>query len=255
MNIDSQRYTCANTKNRLTDLRTTRATDSIAPVFSAPSFTCATTIHLQSPDPSMPTPSPAYVRPRFLLPLGGESGRAGPTSVGIGSRTRRNSGSRNGDAASCACSEAIGLVAGRSAGNGLRLTNRFNEDCCGVAVGVVLDGPGSTGSTNHGTGRSCSGVEDIERLRAAESTLEAATGVARRVLVHARSTCMSRVRMGAERFKRHQKFATWRRTLRRRIWASHATSQQITSLAVRALSLPFTPPTPLVVVDSVGKSS
>lgn len=181
-------------KDRLTDLRTTRATDSIAPVFSAPSFTCATTIHLQSPDPSMPTPSPAYVRPRFLLPLGGESGRAGPTSVGIGSRTRRNSGSRKGDAASCACSEAMGLVAGRSAGNGLRLTNRFNEDCCGVAVGVVLEGPGSTGSTNHGTGRSCSSVEEIERLRAAEGTLEAATGAARRVLVHTRSTCMSRVR-------------------------------------------------------------
>ena len=96
------------------------------------------------------------------IPGGGGGARS--STHASGALIKGRAGRRKGDAASCACNEAMGLVVGRSAGSGLRLTNFFSEDCCDIE-GVVLEGPGSTGSTNHGTGRSCSGVEEIERLR------------------------------------------------------------------------------------------
>ena len=78
----------------LTVFLTIRMTDSIAPRFSVPSFTCAMTSHSQMPPMLSATPSPTYDLPLFRLPFGMESSIGGPTAVGIGLRTSRVPGSR-----------------------------------------------------------------------------------------------------------------------------------------------------------------
>lgn len=148
---------------RRTLFRTILATDSMAPRPSEPSLTCATTIHLHGLVPRSPTPSPTYDLPRLLRPRGGASGRPGPASVATGSRTRRCSCSRCGEVTSWAWSAAMGCVLGRSAGSGRTFARGSEERNCVV----VCDGPAcgsSEGSTNHGTGRDCSGTEDEEAV-------------------------------------------------------------------------------------------
>lgn len=114
--------------------------------------TCAMTSHSHIPAIFSANPSPAYVRPLFLRPLGMDSGRGGPTAVGIGSRTSSVPGSRCGDALSSACRRAMGWSAGSEDGRGASGRDGAWGTETRRVYGEGVDDSASEGSMNHGRG-------------------------------------------------------------------------------------------------------
>jgi hypothetical protein len=144
-----------------TVLRTSRMTLSIAPRFSAPSFTCAITAQLHIPPvsgtPFRPsTPKPMSVPPLRLRPFGAASGSGGPAGILGGRQTSSVAGSRRGDLPSAAWRETRGEEEAASAGRG----GWVSVGRAGWCGGAGRDS--KAGSTNHGSSVDVAGDDDDE---------------------------------------------------------------------------------------------